>query len=419
MNHKASVFGAAISALLTTSLLAQPAAPSNVTIESISNAGNGCYPGSVAKNISDDGRAMTLLFDDFIVEAGPEVGPQQSKSCNVKLGMKVPAGWSYSLFCVDFRGYADLDRNVKAAQSAQYTFDGSRHAKVGSMELVGPKALDYTHLTQIPVNSLSWSPCSTGEVKPLSINTKINIALPPPVALDHRVGRKKADDIDDGATAIRSRVRRYERSLEPTVRKLSDLAEDLEDLFKDRKPISGLLPKFNEIRPLVKVVGERIAANAALRDDRRVQKYWQEVKDAKKALVAMLMPAPNGAGGLMTVDSIDGNLSHHYGITWKRCNPNEPLLGGKWVQGDGRKRCDRVCAEKGLSLGRSPEGAQCVSGEARPLSAQGKIQFKYGCWSDCSTQGAVKTDVVGRMCYRPGQKRDHDRTDRAVGCFCQ
>jgi len=100
----------------------------------------------------------------------------------------------------------------------------------------------------------------------------------------------------------------------------------------------------------------------------------------------------------------------------QRCNPHQR---GGWVQTDGRSKCENVCRDQGLTLGRSPEGAQCVSGEARPLSAIGKIQFVEGCWGSCESQGLITTSVHSRSCYAPGQKKDNDRTDRIVGCFCQ
>lgn len=82
--------------------------------------------------------------------------------------------------------------------------------------------------------------------------------------------------------------------------------------------------------------------------------------------------------------------------------------------------CNSFCRSVGGYNVPSPEGFSCVSGEARPLSAIGKIDFSpTGCWHDCAQPeglpGAVSID--GR-CYSPGQRRDNDRTDTTLGCFC-
>ena len=42
--------------------------PDEVTVRSITYAGSGCPAGSVAQNIAPDFKAMTLLFDNFIVD---------------------------------------------------------------------------------------------------------------------------------------------------------------------------------------------------------------------------------------------------------------------------------------------------------------------------------------------------------------
>jgi hypothetical protein len=84
------------------------------------------------------------------------------------------------------------------------------------------------------------------------------------------------------------------------------------------------------------------------------------------------------------------------------------------------QNCNSYCRGIGGYNVPSPDGFSCVSGEARPLSAIGKVDFApTGCWHNCAQPeglpGAVSVD--GR-CYSPGQKRDNDRTDTTLGCFC-
>ena len=90
--------------------LADAPDPNEVQILDLNYRGPGCPDGSVAQNLSADRKAVTLLFDDFIVAT--DDAPNQTKvrkHCKVDLEMQVPKGWSYGLFCVDYRGYAALD----------------------------------------------------------------------------------------------------------------------------------------------------------------------------------------------------------------------------------------------------------------------------------------------------------------------
>jgi hypothetical protein len=89
---------------------------------------------------------------------------------------------------------------------------------------------------------------------------------------------------------------------------------------------------------------------------------------------------------------------------------------GGWMQVNG-KDCTQTCRASGLVVGLSPEGASCTSGEVRPVSARlSGIQYLHGTWGQETDH--VQSSSSGRFCYAPGQKRDNDRTDVTVGCFC-
>ena len=98
--------------------------------------------------------------------------------------------------------------------------------------------------------------------------------------------------------------------------------------------------------------------------------------------------------------------------------PPPPIRRGKWVQAN-NQACQAVCAAVGLESGLSPEGAQCASGETRAASSFNKISYVHGCWPNCAPNPHSKASSVGGSCYEPGQKKDWDRTDITVGCFCK
>lgn len=95
------------------------------------------------------------------------------------------------------------------------------------------------------------------------------------------------------------------------------------------------------------------------------------------------------------------------------------VVSPKWVANNGGS-CPSVCSGVGLVARLSPEGSVCASGEHIPLSAVGKISFRYGCspFKDCRAQGTKNGIQVAQHCYGVNQRRDKSRTDITVGCYC-
>ncbi len=90
---------------------------------------------------------------------------------------------------------------------------------------------------------------------------------------------------------------------------------------------------------------------------------------------------------------------------------------GFWVP-TSSVNCSKVCVDKGKTNGRSPEGARCVSGENVVASAVPWVTFSFGCWPNCKPNNTTDTSSYAGNCYATGQKRDNDKTDNTVGCFC-
>ena len=162
--------------LLPSQAFAQGDWPSSrdISIESVRTTGIRCPAGSVATNLSDDGTAMTLLFDEFIAELGEGTRRRILERCTVDIKMNVPPGWSMGLFCVDVRGYADLDATVSASQTINYHFGQGAPREIANVSLEGPFSDDYENFTQIPVQSINWSPCDRRQ-QDLSIITHLSL----------------------------------------------------------------------------------------------------------------------------------------------------------------------------------------------------------------------------------------------------
>jgi len=164
-------FSAAALFLSTSAMAAQPPW---VTIQGITYAGTGCPAGSVSQNISNDYKAFTLLFDEYVVEAGPGVSRREGrKACQINVDMQFPQGWSYSIMDVDYRGYVSLDRGVTGVAQSDYYFQGQRGSARLSTTFRGPIDQDYEYRDSLGISAVVWSPC--GASRSLNMKTQIRV----------------------------------------------------------------------------------------------------------------------------------------------------------------------------------------------------------------------------------------------------
>ncbi len=149
--------------------------PDDVHIARLTYAGSGCPAGTVSELVTPDGRAFTLLFDNYVAEAGPGI-PLSSgrKNCQIAVDLRFPSGFSYSIFEVDYRGYAKLDRGATGVQKSSYYFQGS--AQTASLQSTFNGALDqdYQFRDTLGLGAVVWSPC--GAVRALNMNTQVRVS---------------------------------------------------------------------------------------------------------------------------------------------------------------------------------------------------------------------------------------------------
>jgi hypothetical protein len=152
-----------------------------VTIQSINALGSGCKdPSTYAVNLSDDKKAFTLSFSEFIAEVGPGIPLVESrKNCSIVLDLKIPAGWQYTIGTFNYRGFMDLGPKVKAEHTTTYYFQGQ--GKTGSFTAVeiGPQAKDFVYTDKVGLQTAYipdvWSPCSSAS-RALTINPSVRVS---------------------------------------------------------------------------------------------------------------------------------------------------------------------------------------------------------------------------------------------------
>lgn len=170
--------------------------PSQVHIQNIAYAGSGCPAGSVSELMAPDAKAFSLLFDSYVAEAGPGIPLSQNrKNCQVAVDLRFPAGWSFTVFEVDYRGYAKLDRGATGTQKTSYYFQGSGTTANLASDYYGPFDNDYHIRDTLGLSATVWSPC--GAVRALNMNTQVRVSAP-----SSRRALMTVDSIDGQLTHI-------------------------------------------------------------------------------------------------------------------------------------------------------------------------------------------------------------------------
>jgi len=137
--------------------------PNDVKLIDVQYGGSGCPQGSVGKSISEDKSVITLIFDKYIAEAGPNMSPAKSRAvCQINVKMAIPQGFQFGVFKADYRGYVNIpEKAVTGVATAQYYFSGLNKNLDREVQFPGPVTADYFKEDKIDVATTIWSPCGT------------------------------------------------------------------------------------------------------------------------------------------------------------------------------------------------------------------------------------------------------------------
>jgi hypothetical protein len=98
---------------------------------------------------------------------------QSRRNCQILIDLDFPQGWSFSVFDVDYRGYANLERGVSGINQAAYYLQGETHTARMQTTLCGPKIGDYQIRDAFPLEAQIWSAC--GAQRALIINSEVRL----------------------------------------------------------------------------------------------------------------------------------------------------------------------------------------------------------------------------------------------------
>jgi len=136
-------------------------------------AGSGCPSGSASVTLSPDYTALSILFDNYIAEAGGNSRrTMDRKSCNISVPVHVPQGYSVSLIKIDYRGFAAIPQGGRGVFRAEYFWAGVRGPDfiVNRQE---PYDGNFLLQDELVASAVTWSRCGQSIILRANTSTEI------------------------------------------------------------------------------------------------------------------------------------------------------------------------------------------------------------------------------------------------------
>lgn len=146
-----------------------------VVIDLVAMAGSGCRPGTADVAVSPDNTAFTTIYSDYLVEAGPGIPVTAGRrNCQLNVLVHAPAGYTFAIVKVDYRGYGLLNRGAVASHHASYYFQGMTQTTTSNHPIAAPLNDNWIRTDEVPIASVVWHPC--GERRNLNINSELRLS---------------------------------------------------------------------------------------------------------------------------------------------------------------------------------------------------------------------------------------------------
>lgn len=134
--------------------------------------GTGCPAGSAQAILSPDNTQISILFDNFIAEAGGNGKQLDRKSCNIAIPVQVPQGFSVSVFKMDYRGYVSVPMGGQGEIRASYFFAGSQ-GPTFYQRFNGGTNRDYLFTNNLVGVADVWSACGASVILRTNANMMV------------------------------------------------------------------------------------------------------------------------------------------------------------------------------------------------------------------------------------------------------
>ncbi|MBC7691960.1 MAG: DUF4360 domain-containing protein [Methylotenera sp.] len=135
--------------------------------------GTGCPVGSISATLSPNAQTLTVLFDQFTLEAGKAVGKAtDARFCHINIPFQVPKGYNVSIVQGDYRGFLSLPAASQAQFDASFFMAGSAPFKYGRTYR-GAMSENYTMTGPVNPAKRIWSPCG----QDIQLNSTLQLSV--------------------------------------------------------------------------------------------------------------------------------------------------------------------------------------------------------------------------------------------------
>jgi len=148
--------------------------PDHVTIDVVTVNGSGCPLGTAAVAVSEDNKAFTVTYSDFLAQVGVGARPTDfRKNCQLSLRVNVPQGFTYGIAQADYRGFAHLEAGATGMERANYYFQGMSPTAYKVHNYAGFLSDDWQATDTTEIAAIVFAPC--GEKRNFNINTELRV----------------------------------------------------------------------------------------------------------------------------------------------------------------------------------------------------------------------------------------------------
>ena len=191
-----------LAALIGFSALAE-AQNVDVSIRGVRLSGTGCNSSSASAAITPDGKTLSLIFDNFMVDIGEgSSNPQATslkKSCQVLIDVDVPDGYQYGLTETDYRGFAALPASAYGMHRFTQIIPNQPIPSAREAQLKGPVAADYAVAILQKPQRVVYSPCHQ-KAQTIQILAELQVAYYPNQS-NRSIAQINLDSIDTGVNS--------------------------------------------------------------------------------------------------------------------------------------------------------------------------------------------------------------------------
>ena len=181
-------------------LIATQGNAQDISIRGVRVTGTGCSQTTAAAVATDDGRTVSVLFDNYAVEIGNGSSSPQSRSlqkdCRVLIDIDVTPGYQYALESTEYRGFSALPSYAVGMHRFTQIIPGQPIVSVREAQLKGPLNANYSVIQKQKPGRYVFSSCS-GFSQTLEIMSQLSVSYLPKTS-----GRDLAminlDSIDTG-----------------------------------------------------------------------------------------------------------------------------------------------------------------------------------------------------------------------------